>query len=72
MEAEGNTDDRTELLYRAHRHASNQTSTWSRDASEKVTEAFCGRVAAMIPSRPRVAAAPSVTLFADFDDQLLY
>ena len=72
MEREGNTDDRSELLYRARRHASTLTSTWSRDASEKVTKAFCGRVAALIPSRPRVAAAQSVTEFADFDDSLLY
>lgn len=72
MEREGNTDDRSELLYRARRHASNLTSTWSRDASEKVTQAFCGRVAALIPSRPRVAAAQPVTEFADFDDSLLY
>ena len=72
MEREGNTDDRSELLYRARRHASTLTSTWSRDASEKVTQAFCGRVAALIPSRLRVAAAQPVTEFADFDDSLLY
>jgi hypothetical protein len=72
MEREGNTDDRSELLYRARRHASTLTSTWSRDASEKVTTAFCGRVAALIPSRPRMAAAQPVTKFADFDDSLLY
>lgn len=72
MDAEGNTDDRSELLYRARRHASTLTSTWSPDAAHKVTEAFCGRVAAMIPNRPRVAAAQPVTMFADFDDALLY
>lgn len=72
MEREGNTDDRSELLYRARRHASTLTSTWSRDASEKVTQAFCGRVAALIPSRPRTAAAQPVTHVADFDDSLLY
>lgn len=72
MAAEGNTDDRSELLYRARRHASTLTSTWSREASEKATQAFCGRVAALIPSKPRVAAAQPVTEFADFDDSLLY
>lgn len=71
MEAEGNTNDRSELLYRARRHAGNLTSAWSPKASEKVTEAFCGRVAALIPSPRKVAAQP-VTEFADFDDSLLY
>lgn len=71
MDREGTTDDRQELLYRARRHASTLTSTWSPEASHRVTEAFCGRVAAMIPNRPRVAAAQPVT-FTDFDDALLY
>ena len=72
MEREGTTDDRSELLYRARRHAGNLTSTWSRDASEKTVQAFCGRVAALIPSKPRTAAAQPVTHVADFDDSLLY
>jgi hypothetical protein len=67
-----NCDDRSELLFRAERHARTLTSTWSQEASERVAQAFTARVAELIPNRPRVAAAQSPTVFEDFDDQLLY
>lgn len=69
---EANVDDASELLYRARRHAVTQTSTWSPEASQRAADAFCARVAELIPNRPKVAAAQSVTHVADFDDQLLY
>ena len=66
-------DDRSELLYRARRHAATLTSTWSREASQRAAEAFCARVAELIPNRSKTAAvARSATHVADFDDQLLF
>lgn len=70
--AEQNTDDRSELLYRAQRHARDLTSTWTPQASQRTAAAFVDTVNELIPSRPRVAAAQPVTEFADFDDQLLF
>lgn len=65
-------DDRSELLYRAKRHASTQTSTWTPEASQKATQAFVERVAELIPNRPRTAAVAQSPTVEDFDDQLLY
>lgn len=65
-------DDRSELLYRAQRHARTQTSTWTPEASRKTTEAFVGKVAELIPNRPRVAAVAQSPTVEDFDDQLLF
>lgn len=67
-----NCDDRSELLYRARRHASTQTSTWTPEASQKAVQAFVERVAELIPNRPRVAAVAQSPTVEDFDDQLLY
>jgi hypothetical protein len=68
---EADCDDRSELLYRAQRYASTQTSTWSAGASVRATQAFCARVDELIPRRRKTAAAP-VTQIEDFDDCLLY
>lgn len=69
----GGCEDRSELLYRARRHAATLTSTWSREASQRAAEAFCAQVAELIPNRSKTAAvARSATHVADFDDQLLF
>ncbi|ACH62081.1 hypothetical protein MYRNA_73 [Mycobacterium phage Myrna] len=65
-------DDRSELLYRAERHARTQTSTWTPEASQRATQAFVARVAELIPNRPTKVAAAQSPAFEDFDDQLLY
>lgn len=65
------TDNAEELLIRAERHAAAETSTWSVEASRRATQAFCARVAALIPAPKKVAAVP-VTTVEDFDDALLY
>ncbi|ASZ74653.1 hypothetical protein KHO57_gp078 [Mycobacterium phage Phabba] len=65
-------DDRSELLYRAKRHASTQTSTWTPEASQRAVQAFVERVAELIPNRPRTAAVAQSPTVEDFDDQLLY
>ncbi|QZE10419.1 hypothetical protein SEA_SCOOBYDOOBYDOO_68 [Mycobacterium phage ScoobyDoobyDoo] len=65
-------DDRSELLYRAERHARTQTSTWTPHASERATQAFVSKVAELIPSRSNRVAAAQTSAVEDFDDQLLY
>lgn len=70
--ADQNTEDASELLYRAARHAATQTSTWSAHASHKATQAFVAQVAELIPNRSSKVAAARPSQIEDFDDQLLY
>lgn len=68
-----NTDDRQELLFRAHRHASDRTGQLPVPVAQRAVQAFVAAVNREIPARrpaPRIAAAPQVV--ADFDDALLF
>lgn len=67
-----NTADRGELMFRAHRHASNLTGQLPVAQARDAVKAFVAAVAAEAPRprRQRTAAAPATV--ADFDDQLLF
>lgn len=67
-----NTADRGELMFRAHRHASDRTGQLPREQARRVVKAFVAAVAdqAPRPRRTRTAAAPAT--LPDFDDQLLF
>ena len=69
--ADQNTDDREELLFRAHRHASEQTGQLPVPVAQRVVRDFVAAVNAQIPRR-RVQASRPVTQFQDFSDELLY
>lgn len=68
-----NSTDRQELLFRAHRHASDRTGQLPVPTAQRVVQAFVAAVSREIPrprSTPRTAAAPAAV--ADFDDALLF
>lgn len=69
--SEQNTDDRQELLFRAHRHASNLTGQLPVPVAQRMVRDFVAAVNAQIPRR-RVQASRPVTQFQDFSDELLY
>lgn len=67
-----NTTDRGELMYRAHRHASDLTGQLPVAQAREVVKAFVAAVRAEAPPvrQSRTASAP--TTLPDFDDQLLF
>jgi hypothetical protein len=69
--ADQNTDDREELLFRAHRYASDRTGQLPVPTAQRVVQDFVSAVNAQIPRRRRVAARP-MNQHQDFADELLY
>lgn len=67
-----NTEDRTELLFRAQRAVEQRTWDWSPQASQAAVRDFLGALDAVIPepsSAPRTAAVETV---GDFNDYLMF
>lgn len=69
-----NTTDRQELLFRAHRHASEQTGQLPVPAAQRVVQAFVAAVsreAAAAPA-PRRTTQRTAAVVADFPDELMF
>jgi hypothetical protein len=74
--AEQNVTDRTEIVFRARRYASDMMSASRPSAArDRIIEGFVGRCVELTPvptpARSRTAARPAAPTVADFDDSLL-
>lgn len=72
--ANQNTTDRGELLFRAHRHASERTGTLPVPVAQRMVQAFVAEVnreAAALP-QPRRTAQRTAAVVADFPDELMF
>lgn len=63
---------REEIVFRAHRHASNQVWNLPKEAGDKWVGAFTDAVVALAARRPRTASAPAPpTTVVDYPDFML-
>lgn len=73
--ADQNTTDREELLFRAHRHASNLTGQLPVPVAQRVVQKFVAAVNREIgstpPQRP-TRRARTAAVVADFPDELMF
>lgn len=70
-----NTSDREELLFRAHRHASNQTGQMPVPVAQRVVQEFVAAVNREIASTPkprRQATQRTAATVPDFPDELMF
>lgn len=72
--ASQNVTDREELLFRAHRHASNKTAQLPVPVAQRTVQAFVAAVNQEIrPEAPRrVAPVQRTAAVSDFADELLF
>jgi hypothetical protein len=72
--ADQNVTDREELLFRAHRHASNLTCRMPVPVAQRVVQAFVaevGREATALPA-PRRTVQRTAAVLPDFPDELMF
>lgn len=70
-----NTDDREELLFRAHRHASDRTGQLPVPVAQRVVQGFVaavGREIASAPKPSRAAGRRTAAAVPDFPDELMF
>lgn len=72
-----NTTDRGELMYRAHRHASDLTGQLTREQSREVVKAFVAAVRREAGSQPEAGAGRGMGqrtagVLPDFPDELMF
>lgn len=67
-----NTDDRTELLFRAQRAVEQRTWDWSPQASRDAVRDFLGALDAVIPEPGPALRTAAVETVGDFNDYLMF
>lgn len=68
-----NITDREELLFRAHRHASDRTGQLPVPTAQRVVQDFVAAVAREVPSPARrTAPQRTASIVADFPDELMF